>query len=47
MSGMMRGTRRFQDTIPAKAGTHASTVPTSDGWAPTYVGVVPKMGVVR
>ncbi len=41
------GTHRFQDAIPAKAGTHGSTVRAPDKWAPTFVGVVPITGVAQ
>ncbi len=46
MSGTS-GTRRFQDAMPVKAGTHAPTVRASDEWTPTSVGVVPITGVAQ
>ncbi len=41
------GTHRFQDAIPAKAGTHGAAVRASDEWTPTFVGVVPITGVAQ
>jgi hypothetical protein len=46
MSGTS-GTHRFQDAIPAKAGTHAPTVRASDEWTPTFVGVVSPKGIAK